>query len=148
MNRLSSAVMILAGALALAACGGQDNLAERYPDATINETPSGLKYIIVTEGSGPAPQPGEVVSVHYTGSLDDGSVFDSSVERGEPFQFQVGVGDVIAGWDEGLLLMRVGGKAILIIPPDLGYGAGGYPPVIPPNVTLHFEVELLEIMGQ
>lgn len=109
-------------------------------------TPSGLQYVEVQAGHGEQPQPGSVVAVHYRGMLADGSVFDSSYERGEPIRFPLGVGMVIPGWDEGIGLMRVGGKARLIIPPHLGYGAMGYPPVIPPNATLTFDVELVEIM--
>ncbi len=109
-------------------------------------TPSGLQYIEIQAGHGEQPQPGTVVSVHYRGMLANGSVFDSSYERGEPIRFPLGVGMVIPGWDEGIGLMRVGGKARLIIPPHLGYGEMGYPPVIPPNATLTFDVELVEIM--
>ncbi|WP_298816237.1 FKBP-type peptidyl-prolyl cis-trans isomerase [Chloroflexus sp.] len=109
-------------------------------------TASGLQYIEVQAGHGAQPQPGAVVAVHYRGMLADGSVFDSSYERGEPIRFPLGVGMVIPGWDEGIGLMRVGGKARLIIPPHLGYGVMGYPPVIPPNATLTFDVELVEIM--
>jgi len=111
----------------------------------IKETPSGLKYIIIEEGEGDKPEKGKKVKVHYTGKLEDGSVFDSSIERGVPIEFTLGVGQVIKGWDEGILDMKVGGKRQLIIPPDLGYGPNGHPPVIPPNSTLIFDVELVEI---
>lgn len=107
-------------------------------------TASGLKYVVVEEGTGPAPKSGDLVKVHYTGTLEDGTKFDSSVDRGEPIEFVLGRGQVIPGWDEGIGLMKVGGKARLIIPPDLAYGeqgAGGG--VIPPNATLRFEVELV-----
>ncbi|MEF3273019.1 MAG: FKBP-type peptidyl-prolyl cis-trans isomerase [Chloroflexus sp.] len=109
-------------------------------------TASGLQYVEVQAGIGEQPQPGAVVAVHYRGMLADGSVFDSSYERGEPIRFPLGVGMVIPGWDEGISLMRVGGKARLIIPPHLGYGVMGYPPVIPPNATLIFDVELVEVL--
>lgn len=108
-------------------------------------TASGLQYVVIEEGSGETPQPGSVVQVHYTGRLEDGTQFDSSYERGEPIQFALGTGQVIPGWDEGISLMKEGGKARLIIPPDLGYGSGGFGEVIPPDSTLIFEVELVSI---
>ncbi|NTV62401.1 MAG: FKBP-type peptidyl-prolyl cis-trans isomerase [Oscillochloris sp.] len=110
-------------------------------------TASGLKYIEIVHGSGATPKVGEVVSVHYRGTLQNGTVFDSSYENGEPIMFTLGQGMVIAGWDEGIALMQVGGKATLIIPPALAYGAQGYPPVIPGNATLTFEVELVDVQA-
>jgi FKBP-type peptidyl-prolyl cis-trans isomerase len=107
-------------------------------------TPSGLKYIDLVEGTGALPKPGQRVTVHYTGTLEDGTKFDSSRDRGRPFQFQLGVGQVIKGWDEGLSSMKVGGRRQLIIPPELGYGARGAGGIIPPNATLIFDVELLK----
>lgn len=107
-------------------------------------TATGLQYEDLVVGSGPAAQAGDTVSVHYTGWLEDGTKFDSSVDRGEPFPFTLGTGGVIPGWDEGVAGMQVGGKRKLIIPPDLGYGAQDYGP-IPGNSTLIFDVELLEI---
>ncbi len=108
-------------------------------------TASGLKYLIIEEGTGPMPQAGDVVKVHYTGTLENGTKFDSSYDRNEPIQFPLGVGFVIPGWDEGIALLRKGGKARLIIPPELGYGEQGAGGVIPPNATLIFEVELVDI---
>lgn len=108
-------------------------------------TPSGLKYVDLVEGTGASPTPGQSVTVHYTGTLEDGKKFDSSVDRGQPFVFQIGRRRVIRGWDEGVMTMKIGGKRKLIIPPNLGYGARGAGGVIPPNATLIFEVELLDV---
>ena len=108
-------------------------------------TTSGLTYVDLVEGPGKSPAKGKVVTVHYTGTLDNGKKFDSSVDRKEPFSFVIGVGQVIKGWDEGVLGMKVGGKRQLIIPANLGYGARGAGGVIPPNATLHFDVELLGV---
>jgi len=108
-------------------------------------TPSGLKYINQVNGKGVRPAPGRTVTVHYTGTLENGTKFDSSVDRGQPFTFTIGVGGVIPGWDEGVMTMRVGGKRKLIIPGNLGYGQAGSPPRIPPNATLLFDVELLDV---
>ena len=109
-------------------------------------TPSGLKYVDLKVGGGASPKPGDSVSVHYTGWLENGTKFDSSVDRGTPFSFPVGRGRVIKGWDEGVATMKVGGKRKLIIPAALGYGdRGAGNGLIPPGATLIFEVELLSI---
>jgi peptidylprolyl isomerase len=113
-------------------------------EATV-KTASGLEYVDLVPGTGPSPTAGKGVKVHYTGWLTDGKKFDSSVDRGEPFVFTVGVGQVIPGWDEGVLAMKVGGKRKFTIPANLGYGARGAGGVIPPNATLIFEVELLDV---
>lgn len=108
-------------------------------------TASGLRYEVIEAGTGPLPQKGDFVQVHYTGWLTDGTKFDSSRDRGQPLEFKLGAGQVIKGWDEGIALTRVGGKAKLYIPPDLAYGARGAGNVIPPNAELIFEVELVGI---
>jgi peptidylprolyl isomerase len=148
-----------------AACGGNGDEASPTPSASLTPsvsgtqaaggppavsgepttTASGLQFIDIKVGDGNSPQTGQTVVVHYTGWLAGGTKFDSSVDRGQPFSFIIGTGKVIKGWDEGVATMKVGGKRRLIIPPELGYGAGGYPPIIPGNAQLIFDVELLEI---
>lgn len=108
-------------------------------------TPSGLKYTDLVVGTGPSPSRGQTAVVHYTGTLTDGTKFDSSRDRGQPFSFAVGTGNVIQGWHEGVATMKVGGRRKLIIPPALGYGASGNPPDIPPNANLVFDIELLDV---
>lgn len=122
---------------ALLACSGKGD-----PEGTIT-TASGLKITHLVEGTGASPGPHDVVVVHYHGTFPDGKVFDSSIERGHPATFPLD--RVIPCWTEGVGMMKVGGKARLVCPPQLAYGAAGAPPRIPPNATLHFEVELLEI---
>ncbi len=111
----------------------------------MNTTASGLKYVDQVEGTGASPSKGQLVKVHYTGWLENGTKFDSSVDRGTPFEFTIGVGQVIKGWDEGVSTMKIGGKRKLTIPSELAYGNRGAGSIIPPNSTLIFDVELLGI---
>lgn len=135
---LALACVIAAGAGASAAVAAEETT-----------TASGLRIIDTEVGTGATPKTGQTCVMHYTGWLYEdgkkGTKFDSSVDRGEPFEFPIGTGRVIAGWDEGVATMKVGGKRTLIIPPDLGYGAHGAGGVIPPNATLIFDVELLDV---
>ena len=139
-------------ALFLSACGGDGEPKAGAAgagfvtdSAALTKTASGLQYQDVVTGTGQTAAPGQVAVVHYTGWLTDGTKFDSSRDRGQPFSFPLGGGQVIAGWDEGVAGMKVGGRRKLVIPPDLGYGAMGSPPVIPAAATLVFDVELLEL---
>ena len=142
--RFACAVLALAIAAAVALLGRVDAATNQ-----VIEMPNGLKYTDTKTGDGATATPGNKVSVHYTGWLYNngakGAKFDSSVDRGQPFQFTLGAHQVIAGWDEGVAGMKVGGKRTLIIPPELGYGARGAGGVIPPNATLMFDVELLGV---
>ncbi len=142
---LVGAVVLLAGAFPLTTAA----TSFAQTEGKTMTTPSGLKITDTKVGTGVQPAQGQTVLVHYTGWLyeDDakGAKFDSSVDRGQPFTFPVGVGQVIKGWDEGVATMKVGGKRTLIIPPELGYGARGAGGVIPPNATLIFDVELLDV---
>jgi len=136
-------VMFIAVLILVALSAGQSFAAQNA--ARTVTTPSGLQYVDIVVGKGAAPVPGKQVTVHYTGILKNGKKFDSSVDRKEPFTFIIGVGQVIPGWDEGVMSMKVGGKRKLTIPPNLGYGAQGAGGVIPPNATLLFDVELLDV---
>ncbi|MGA2636782.1 FKBP-type peptidyl-prolyl cis-trans isomerase [Methylocella sp.] len=133
----------------LAALAAQPIASFAPPAAAEVTTPSGLRVNDAALGKGAAAKPGQTVTVHYTGWLYEGgkkgAKFDSSLDRGQPFSFTLGNGDVIKGWDEGVAGMKVGGKRTLIIPPELGYGARGAGGVIPPNATLIFDVELLGV---
>ena len=108
-------------------------------------TETGLQYEEIVEGTGKSPKPGDTVTVHYTGWLTDGTKFDSSVDRGQPFPFTIGEGQVIRGWDEGVMTMKIGGKRKLTIPPNLAYGDAGAGDRIPPGSTLVFDVELIDV---
>ena len=136
----------------LAACGSSGERSDSgfaaelgIDTAALTKTPSGLRYQDLSAGQGAAAASGTTAVVHYTGWLTDGKKFDTSRDRGEPFAFRIGSGQVIAGWDEGVAGMKVGGRRKLVIPADLGYGQAGAPPVIPPGATLVFEVELLNV---
>jgi FKBP-type peptidyl-prolyl cis-trans isomerase len=168
-KRLVGVLVLVAGlglvATVAVACGDDGEKASPTPSASLTssasgtqttggppavsgeptKTASGLQFIDIKVGDGASPQTGQTVVVHYTGWLADGTKFDSSVDRGQPFSFIIGAGKVIKGWDEGVATMKVGGKRRLIIPPELGYGATGYPGLIPANAQLIFDVELIEI---
>jgi FKBP-type peptidyl-prolyl cis-trans isomerase FkpA len=128
---------------------GVTAMSETADAQPVTTTPSGLKIIDVKVGAGPSPKPGQTCVMNYTGWLyengNKGKKFDSSLDRNQPFSFPIGQHQVIAGWDEGVATMKVGGKRTLIIPPELGYGARGAGGVIPPNATLIFDVELLAV---
>ena len=153
-SRTASTLWRLVAALAMialvAATGGRaDDPGQTEKEKKMTKTESGLQYRDIKESTGEKPKKGQTCVMHYTGWLWEngakGKKFDSSVDRGEPFDFPIGTGRVIKGWDEGVLSMKVGGKRELLIPPSLGYGSRGAGRVIPPNATLLFEVELLKI---
>ncbi len=144
MKSISRVVVSIFMAVLLAVPAFAAQEAKKEGGKTVT-TASGLKYVDVVTGKGASPTTGKTVKVHYTGTLENGKKFDSSVDRNEPFSFTIGVGQVIKGWDEGVMTMKVGGKRKLIIPSDLGYGARGAGGVIPPNATLLFDVELLDV---
>ena len=152
LNRFLATALLVG----LGACGGKaDREGDRKPggfspalgvDTTaMTKTPSGLRYQELAPGQGAVATAGKNVSVHYTGWLPNGEKFDSSRDRNQPFGFTLGAGQVIAGWDEGVAGMKVGGRRKLVIPPDLAYGTAGAPPDIPPGATLVFDVELLDV---
>lgn len=145
---------LLPWAILLAACAGSGDQpkaasgfsAELGADTTkMTKSPAGFWYTDMTAGQGAVAQSGRTVRVHYTGWLPNGKKFDSSRDRGEPFAFALGAGQVITGWDEGVKGMKVGGRRKLVLPPQMAYGESGAPPDIPPNSTLVFDVEVLEI---
>lgn len=137
--------IVIVAALAISAIAYLISKRTGGPSGQEVTTASGLKYVDIVEGTGASPTTGQLISVHYTGTLQNGTKFDSSVDRGRPYEFRIGTGSVIKGWDEGLMNMKVGGKRKLIIPPSLGYGPRGNPPNIPGNSTLLFDVELMGI---
>ena len=145
MKKMPMVLLCALAAIALAAPSASGD--EKKGESKMQKTPSGLQYEDVKVGTGAQPKTGQTCAMHYTGWLWEneakGKKFDSSVDRGQPFEFPLGQGRVIKGWDEGVATMKVGGKRTLLIPPTLGYGARGTGGVIPPNATLLFEVELL-----
>ena len=150
INSIPLFLLLSAVVLVLAACGGGNQIADTPTPAgdTLGAgvtTASGLQLQDLEVGYGPEARAGDVASMHYIGWLEDGTKFDSSLDRGRPFEFTLGAGEVIKGWDEGVAGMKVGGKRTLTIPPELGYGTRGFGDIIPPNATLIFEVELLAI---
>jgi len=155
MRAFPSASAVAALALVTALAGGfvtaTSTAATAQAAGTTMTTPSGLKITDSKVGTGATPKPGQICVMHYTGWLYEGGAkgkkFDSSVDRGQPFEFPIGRRQVIGGWEEGVATMKVGGKRTLIIPPELGYGARGAGGVIPPNATLIFDVELLDVKG-
>jgi peptidylprolyl isomerase len=151
MKVFARAMALTAVALASTLSSGASTSAKAQAPATF-ATPSGLRIADTKVGTGALPQTGDTCVMHYTGWLyqngQKGAKFDSSLDRGQPFEFPIGTGQVIRGWDEGVATMKVGGKRTLIIPPELGYGARGAGGVIPPNATLIFEVELLGVKAK
>ena len=153
MKRLSALLALIVATALVGGCSsnGTTSQVAAQPASVAAAPAPGLQITDVTVGTGASPKLGATLVMHYTGWLYEngakGKKFDSSVDRGEPFEFQIGVGKVIAGWDKGIATMKVGGKRTLIIPPQLAYGSAGAGGLIPPNATLLFEVELLDVRG-
>jgi peptidylprolyl isomerase len=142
-----AALAIATGVFLLAGSSGPNQPpASSGPVGVEVTTPSGLKYVDEKIGDGPSPQRGQQVTVHYTGKLENGTRFDSSRDKGQPMTYRIGITPMVPGWAEGIMTMKVGGKRKLILPPQLGYGAAGEPRAgIPPNATILFDIELLDI---
>lgn len=145
IHRVTAGIIMILGLTPVWGWGGAMTVNEKGGNAGEMTTASGLKYVDQVIGTGEVAVAGKTTTVHYTGRLENGTKFDSSVDRGQPFSFPLGAGRVIKGWDEGVQGMKVGGKRKLTIPSDLGYGARGAGGVIPPNATLIFDVELLGV---
>jgi FKBP-type peptidyl-prolyl cis-trans isomerase len=145
IHRVTVGIIMILGLTPVWGWGGAMTVNEKGGNAGETTTASGLKYVDQVIGTGELAVAGKTTTVHYTGRLENGTKFDSSVDRGQPFSFPLGAGRVIKGWDEGVQGMKVGGKRKLTIPSDLGYGARGAGGVIPPNATLIFDVELLGV---
>ncbi len=151
MKRTTSWILCAAAALAIVAlpASADEKKTDKKGESKMNRTPTGLQYEDIRVGTGATPKTGQTCVMHYTGWLWEngakGKKFDSSVDRNEPFVFSIGVGQVIKGWDEGVMSMKVGGKRTLIIPAELGYGSRGAGSDIPPNAELIFDVELLGV---
>ncbi len=145
LPRALFALLIAAGPLLPSASAVQDKKPTALPEEQWPATPSGVRYMDLQVGQGEEAQLGKIIEVHYTGWLRNGTRFDSSRDREHPFTFRLGAGDVIKGWDEGLLGMKVGGKRRLSIPPELGFGKQGVGSVVPPNSMLEYEFELLGV---
>ena len=144
-QRIAIAIFLLAIIALVAFIVLRTSSTQEPSTSDMTTTTSGLQYQDIEIGAGSIAETGDIVSVHYTGWLESGKKFDSSLDRGDPFEFTIGAGEVIKGWEEGITGMKVGGKRRLVIPPDLSYGSSGVSGIIPPNATLIFEVELLTI---